>query len=306
MQAQTSAHSAQQNFSGILFALAATVLFSLKPVVVKLAYLSGAEPLEAITLLTLRMLFALPFYVVITAMLYNKKRHQQIFTAKTFLGISFTGLLAYYFAAYFDLWGLQYISAQLERMTLFIYPSLVALLGFIFFKQRLTRQLIVAILLTYLGISLMYYQESLLESENTTKGMILVGLAAFSFAAYMVFSKQYIQQVGSRLFTGFSMLLSSVFILAHFMMTQPFSSLMLDTELYFIILILALPCTVLPSYLMSEAIRRIGSTKTSITNSTGPMVTLIAAIILLGEPFSLAYVFGMLLIIFGVYLLSKS
>ena len=221
-------------------------------------------------------------------------------------GIAATGLCGSYLAAYFDIWGLQYISAQLERMTIFVYPTIVALLSFIFFKQPITRHMIFAILLTYIGISIMYYQESLLASEHLLKGVSLIGLAAFSFAFYIVFSANYIQRIGSRLFTSLAMLASSIVIFIHFIASQPFDKLIVSNELYLIIAVIAIPCTVIPTFLISAAIARIGPAKTSITNGSGPMITLIAAISLLGEPFSIIYLLGMALIIYGVYLLSKS
>lgn len=293
--------------SGILFALGGTALFSLKPIVIKLAYQSGTEELEAITLLTLRMLFSLPFYLLIGWMVYkgSSSKVKNSLNLNMILGIAATGFCGYYLAAYLDVWGLQYISAQLERMTLFVYPTIVAVLGFIFFKHRITLNMVFATLLTYAGIAVMYYQESLLAGEDTAKGMILIALAAFSFAFYMVFSKGYIEKVGSRLFTSLAMLSSAVFIFIHFLITQPFESLILSRELYFFIVIIAIPCTVVPSFLITEAIARIGPAKTSIANGSGPMITLIAAISILGEPFSMIYLLGMSLIIYGVYLLSR-
>ena len=295
-----------QTISGIFFALGGTALFSLKPIIIKLAYQNSPEALEAITLLTLRMLFTLPFYLFIGwLMLKNNKEVQDKLDSKMLLGIAATGFCGYYLAAYLDIWGLQYISAQLERMTLFVYPTIVALLGFIFFRQRITPSMIFATALTYMGIAVMYYQESILAGEHLIKGMSLIALAALSFAFYMVFSKGYIQTIGSRLFTSLAMLASSIFIFIHFLISQPFESLLLSTELYLIIAIIAIPCTVIPSFLISEAIARIGPSKTSIANGSGPMITLIAAISILGEPFSMIYLLGMGLILFGIYLLTK-
>ncbi len=306
MQEQVLPHQSNDNMAGILYALGGTALFSLKPIVIKLAYQSGAGEVEAITLLTLRMLFAFPFYFLIAwFLLANKKPAARKFNPRILFGILITGFLGYYLAAYLDIWGLQYISAQLERMTLFVYPTIVAVLGFIFFKQRISRNIIIAMLLTYLGVAVMYYQESAFVGDQTAKGMILVGFSAISFALYLVLSKNYIQRIGSRLFTSLAMLSSSLFIFIHFMMTGTLSDLSVSAELYFIIVIVAIPCTVIPSFMISEAIARIGPAKTSIANSSGPMVTLIAAVSILGEPFSLIYIAGMGLIMFGVYLLTK-
>jgi len=306
MQEQVLPHQHNVKLSGILYALGGTILFSLKPIVIKLAYESGAGELEAITLLTLRMLFAFPFYFFIAWFLFaSNKAVKRKFNPSILLGILTTGFLGYYLAAYLDIWGLQYISAQLERMTLFVYPTIVALLGFVFFKQRITRNIMIAMLLSYAGIAVMYYQESAFVGEHTAKGMLLVGFSAISFALYMVLSKSYIQRIGSRLFTSLAMLSSSLFIFIHFMVTGTFSDLSLSIELYLIIAIVAIPCTVIPSFMISEAIARIGPAKTSVANSSGPMITLIAAVSILGEPFSLIYLLGMGFIMWGVYLLSK-
>ncbi len=292
--------------SGILFALSGTALFSLKPIVIKLVYQNGNAELEAITLLTLRMLFTFPFYLFIGwIMLKRHQKSEKKISLKMLLGIVATGFCGYYLAAYLDIWGLQFISAQLERMTLFVYPTMVSILSFLFFKQHITRNMLLATLLTYAGIAVMYYQESLLIGDHTAKGMLLIGLSAFSFAFYMVFSKAYIQQLGSRLFTSVAMLGASLFIFIHFAINQPFESLILSSQMYLMIAIIAIPCTLIPSFLIAEAIARIGPANTSIANGSGPMITLIAAISILGEPFSLIYLLGMGLIIFGVYLLSK-
>ena len=304
---QESIQQPNTTLSGIFFALSGTALFSLKPIVIKLAYQSSPEALDAITLLTLRMLFTLPFYFFIGWIVYrgSSDKIKKRLNLNMLLGIAATGFCGYYLAAYFDMWGLQYISAQLERMTLFVYPTIVAILGFILFRYPITLNMLLATLLTYAGIAVMYYQESLLAGEDTAKGMILIALAAFSFAFYMVFSKGYIQKIGSRLFTSLAMLSSAVFIFIHFTINQPFERLIVSGELYFFIAIIAIPCTVVPSFLITEAIARIGPAKTSIANGSGPMITLIAAISILGEPFSMIYLLGMGLIIYGVYLLAR-
>ena len=299
--------ASKRNFRiGLFFAIAGTALFSLKSIFIKLAFMEG---IDATTLLTLRMLIAFPFYIVI--LIYAVKTRPEkvaLFRFKEGLVIFGLGFLGYYLASYLDFEGLSYISAQLERLTLFTYPIMVALLSWAFFKERITFNVFVSLAVSYIGVSFLFFNESPSNGGNSgdvIKGTLLVAVAALSFSIYVIFSKAYISKLGSLIFTSVAMSSSLVFILIQFFLTHHLNDLLVSPSLWFIALLLAVFSTLIPSFFTSEAIHRIGATRTSIMGTLGPVVTIFLAVNLLGEPFGWPQVMGLLLVLFGVSLLRR-
>lgn len=286
---------------GLLFAVIGTALFALKSIFIKFAYQHGVD---TVTLLTLRMLIALPFYIGILIWLLRKPETQLPHSSKLF-AVFGLGFLGYYLASYLDMEGLNYISAQLERLTLYTYPIMTTLLGWFFLKDPITRRIMIALVLTYSGVMLLYFHESMAVGWEASLGVMLVAAAALSFSFYVVFSKRYISELGSRLFTTLAMLSSTVFVLIHFFLTHDIQDLFIQREAWVYAFLLAVFSTLLPSFMVSEAIARIGPARTSIVGTAGPVFTIILAVILLGEPFGWMHLAGMLLVIFGVSLLGK-
>ncbi len=289
--------------SGILFAITGTALFSLKSIFIKLAF---QEDIDATTLLTLRMLIALPFYLFI--LLYAIKTRPgkaAKLSYENILQIAGLGFLGYYLASYLDFAGLTFISAQLERLTLFTYPIMVALLSWFFFREKITLNTILSLLLSYLGISFLFATEATTYSTqaHTAQGTLLVAGAALSFAFYVIFSKTHITRLGSLIFTSIAMIASLLFVLVQFFATHNATDLLVSKKLWALAFMLALFCTVIPSFFTSEAIHRIGATRTSITGTLGPVITIILAVKVLGEPFGWEQVVGLLLVLLGVSLL---
>ncbi len=293
--------------SGIFFAIAGTALFSLKSIFAKLAFIEG---IDATTLVTLRMIIAFPFYVVI--LIYAIKTRPEkaaLLTKRDGFMIFGLGFLGYYLASYLDFQGLFYISAQLERLTLFTYPIMVALLSWVFFREKITARIMVSLAISYAGVSLLFFNET--PSANMTQNQIalgtsLVALAAFSFAIYLIFSRAFVSRLGSLIFTSLAMSSSMVFMLVQFFATHELQDLNVSGKVWFLCLLLAVFSTVIPSFFTSEAINRIGATKTSIMGSVGPVMTIILAVNLLGEEFGLPQIAGLVLVIIGVSFLRKS
>jgi drug/metabolite transporter (DMT)-like permease len=220
------------------------------------------------------------------------------------LKITFLGFIGYYLASWFDLKGLELISAQLERLTLFTYPIMVALLGALFFKTPLTRKIIVSLLVTYSGLWIVFYKELELSGDNVLLGTLFVALAALSFSFYVLFGKQEIRKIGSLWFTGLAMSISSLFVLLHFSIFNDYSDLNVSNMAWVWLGLLAIFSTVIPSFMISEAIHKIGPTQTGIVGSLGPIMTMGLAIWILNEPFTIWHAIGMLCILGGVSLLS--
>lgn len=292
----------QDNFqSGLLLAIVGTALFSMKSIFIKLAYQEGVD---TVTLLSLRMLIALPFYLLILIWLLRKPEIKKPLP-KQFIAIFGLGFIGYYLSSYLDLEGLNYISAQLERLTLYISPIITALLSWLFLGEVITKRLLLALVLTYTGVSLLYFHESMLTGINASIGVVLVIAAAFSISFYMVLSKKIISKLGSSLFTSIAMISSTVFVLIHFLLTNEIQDLLINNTAWIYVFMLAIFSTVLPSFMINEAIARIGAAKTTIIGTVGPIFTVILAVFLLAEPFGWIHLAGVLLVIFGVSLLSK-
>ncbi|QCU89311.1 DMT family transporter [Thiomicrorhabdus sediminis] len=284
---------------GFILAIVGTALFSVKSIFIKLAY---AEGLNSDAVLMMRMAIAFPIYLFILLWLQNN-RSQQVSPPKWLL-ITFLGFIGYYLSSWLDFKGLEYISAQLERLTLFTYPLMVALLGALFFDNPLTRKVIIALIISYAGLWLVFYQELNLSGDNVVLGTLLVALAALSFSFYVLIGKQQIQKHGSVWFTAAAMTISSLFMLVHFIALNDFADLHITARAWLWLALLAIVSTVIPSFMISEAIHKIGPAQTGIIGTLGPIITLGLAVWILNEPFGLWHGIGVLMVIFGVGLLG--
>jgi drug/metabolite transporter (DMT)-like permease len=287
--------------SGLILAVIGTALFALKSIFIKFAYQEGVD---TTTLLTLRMLISLPFYLVILVWLLRKKETIIPMPVEV-LKVMALGFFGYYLASWLDMEGLNYISAQLERLTLYTYPIMTTLLGWLFLQEKLTRNILLALLLTYSGVLMLYAHEASITGQQAHLGVLLVFGAALSFSLYVVMSKHMIGKLGSRLFTSIAMLASSLYVLIHFFSTHEAKDLLINDSAWIYAFLLAIFSTLLPSYMVSEAIARLGAARTSIVGTAGPVFTILMAIILLDEAFGWTHLAGMLLVILGVALLGR-
>jgi len=284
---------------GFILAIVGTALFSLKSIFIKLAY---SEGLDSDSVLMVRMALSLPIYLIILVWLLRHKTRPATLSSRL-LKITFLGFIGYYLSSWLDLKGLEMISAQLERLTLFTYPIMVAILGALFFKTPLTRKIILALIVTYSGLWVVFAQELSLSGEKVPLGTLLVFLAALSFSFYVLFGKQVIHEVGSLWFTSIAMAVSSFFVLIHFAIFGDFSTLSITPLAWLWLILLAIFSTVIPSFMISEAIAKIGPSQTGIIGILGPIVTMGLAIYILNEPFTVWHALGMVLVMGGVALL---
>lgn len=286
------------------FALAGfgTLLFSLKSIFIKFLY---TENLDADQVLVLRMALSLPIYLMILLWSLPRRSSDITLNSRTIATIFLLGFFGYYLASLLDLMGLELISAQLERLSLFTYPFMVALLGYFFFNENITRRIIISLIVTYVGLYVVMGHELKLTGEGVIEGTLLVLGAALSFALYVLFSKHYIKYLGSQLFTCIAMISSCVFGLLHGFIVLDFSDLSISHAAWFWLVMLVSLSTVIPSFMMTEALDQIGATQTGIVGMLGPIFTIALAIYLLDEPFSLWLVLGVALMMVGVATLVR-
>jgi len=287
-----------------------TILFSTKAIWVKLCF--KTTTIDASSLLMLRMLFSLPFYA---AAMWYYFSHQQLKKAKgsTYFIACLVGILGYYMSSLFDFIGLQYVSASIERIILFIYPTLAVLLNLLIFKVAISTKQWIAIFITYLGIGLAYWGElnQIPDTKTFFFGTWMILLCAVTFAFYLVGSGKMIPKIGAPQFTSLSMLAASVGIFIHYLVThQQGIAAIVDMPIIHsssigYVIALALIATVIPSFLISGGMKRIGSNDLAIISSIGPVSTLLQARLVLNEPFSWEQVLGTLFVIAGVLLVKK-
>ena len=290
--------------SGVIICLIGAVCFSTKAVIVKLAYRDTT--VDAVTLLALRMLFSLPFFLI-SALTVSGKTDNIKFTVKQWFGVAIVGCLGYYISSLLDFLGLQYISAGMERLILFVYPTLVLIMSSLLFKQRIKKLQWLAVAVTYAGLLLAFINEADFQSDKTDQfvlGSFLILTCAFTYAAYIVGSGKLIPIVGAAKFNSYAMSFACAAVLIHFFITSDGSLLHLSASVYYYSLLMAVLSTVIPSYLISEGIKRIGSDNAAIVGSIGPVSTILQAYLLLYEPISLVQLAGTALVLAGVLIIT--
>ena len=284
-----------------LIVLAATG-FSSKSILIKLAYGDGAA-LDPITLMTLRMLFSLPFFLL--AALWRPDTTAAKMRRLDWGGILLLGMLGYYLASLLDFSGLQYISAGLERLILFLYPTMVVLLTALLSRRWITPTQALALALSYGGIALVFVTEGMVTTTpDLTRGAALVFGSALVFALFMTGTGRLIPRIGARRFTAWSMSVACLITIAHFLLTHPVTDLLVSGRVLLLGLMLAAFATVLPAFLMNAGIGRIGASKAAIISAAGPIATLVMAWRILGEPLTTVQIVGALLVLSGVLVIS--
>ncbi len=289
---------------GMLCAIGAALLFSLKPILVKLIY---AYDLGTLTVLAWRMLISIPIYIGI-GMVILKRRSINApaapFERRLIVKSMAVGLLGYYLASVLDLQGLQTITTQLERLILYSFPTWVAILSWLILKTPLNKRVLLALSLSYLGIAVIFVSDWQQLGQGIWVGSAWVLLSALVFALYVVFSKPLIDQLGANEFTVVAMLSSSTIALLHFFAIERVDSLIVPLPAFYLLILMALFTTVFPTFLLAAAIARIGPTRTAIGGTFGPVMTSIFAVILLDEYFGWPQVFGLIFVISAISLLQ--
>jgi drug/metabolite transporter (DMT)-like permease len=291
---------------GVIFALFAAVGFSAKAILIKLAYLDHVDP---ITLLALRMAFSLPFFVF-AAFWVNRENHLPL-KRQDWIAVLMLGLAGYYLSSFLDFLGLLYITAGLERLILFLYPTMTVILSAIIYKRQLDRKIITAMSLSYAGIVLVFFHDMGISESNTAisradviLGSVLVFASALSYSSYIVGAGHTISRIGATRFTAYASIVASFACILQFTITHPLSALNLPVRVYELSIAMAIFSTVLPVFLLSYAIHHIGSSKSSLIGSIGPVVTLYLAYLFLNEAVSLLQITGTIFVLAGVLTIS--
>lgn len=289
---------------GFILTFAGSILFSTKAIAVKLAF--RHTEMNGLTLLALRMLFSLPFYIV-AAIIASHKKGIALITSRQWTAIIILGLFGYYLSSLFDFLGLQYISAGLERLILFLYPSFAVLINAFFFKQYVTKMQKIALMLTYTGIAWAYWGELSLDINNPNfiRGSMLIFLCSVTFAVYIAGSGRLIPRVGASRFTSYAMLAATAGIFIHFLFSEKISAIDISGSHIWYGIYLAIVATVLPTFMIASGMKQIGSNNVAIISSIGPVSTILQAHFILDEPLFLAQWGGTALVIAGVLLTGR-
>jgi len=283
-----------------LLVLASAILFSTKSIFIKLAY---QETVDAVTLLTLRMVFALPFFLV---MVYLSGRSEKAvtLTQRDWAVLFLLGFGGYYLASLLDFLGLQYISAGLERLVLFLYPTLTVLITAFVLKRAPSSLTWLAIMVSYVGMTLVVWQDVQHPSSHLGLGMALVFGSALSYAIYLVGSGEMINRIGANRFTGIALSISCFCCILHFLLVNPFSALQVSSRVLALSVTLAIVCTVLPATMLTNGIRRIGASQAALIGAVGPVATLYLGYAVLGETLGWLQGLGTVFVLAGVLLIT--
>ncbi|MEP7084617.1 MAG: DMT family transporter [Betaproteobacteria bacterium] len=292
-----------EHWTGPALALAGAFGFSAKAIFAKLAY--AASTLDAVTLVTFRMLFSLPLFGV---MIWFARRDTTLvpLTRRDWIAILWLGFVGYYLASLLDFWGLQYISASLERLILFLNPTLVVLLSALVLRKPITRRTTAALALSYSGIVLVFAHDFHLAQETAALllGGGLVFASAVVYAIYLVGNGEIIRRIGAARFTAYGMTVSMLFVFAQFLLTRPLSALQQPAHVYWAMLGMAVVSTVVPIWLTNAAIQRIGSNRVALIGTIGPVLTIALGAVVLGEPITIYQIGGAALVTAGVVLVT--
>lgn len=289
--------------AGALITLMGAILFSTKAIIVKKAFAEVA--VDALTLLTLRMFLSLPFYLA-AAYISAGKKGVNTLKPQQWLTVVMLGIFGYYLSSLFDFIGLQYISAGLERLILFLYPTFTVLINVFVFKQPFYKLQKIALLLTYTGIAIAYFGEAHIDNSNPKfyYGSLLILLCAVTYSIYIVGSGRIIPVIGTTKFTAYAMLSATIGIFIHFALRGNYHLLQSDSKLWWYGLLIAIVATVVPSFMLAEGLRRIGTNNVAIISAVGPVSTIVQAHIFLNEPVFFEQIIGTLLVIAGIVIIG--
>lgn len=291
--------SRQAFLIGLAIAISGAVLFSAKAIVAKLIY---RYQVDAVTLIAFRMMFSLPFFGAIA--LWQVKNASPLSNSDRGR-IVLLGLLGYYLSSFLDFLGLQYISAGLERLILFLTPSFVLLISALFLKKKISRLEWMALGASYLGTVFVFFHDIRIGGEHVALGGTFVLASAISYALYLLLSGELVRRVGAIRLVAYAMCVSSAACIGQFFLLRPVAMLVQPNEVYQLSLVNAVFCTVLPVFLTMIAVSRIGAPTASQAGMVGPVSTLFMGALVLDEPITVIQLTGTALVLSGIYLLSQ-
>lgn len=280
--------------------MAGAIAFSGKAIVAKLLYRHG---LDAVTVLMLRMLIALPFFL---AMAWWASRGKPALSAHDKRMVVLLGVTGYYLASFLDFLGLQYISASLERLILYLNPTLVLALSVLLFGKAVSGRQLLAIAISYAGVALVFGHEIGFQGPDAVLGALLVFASAVSYAVYLAYSGEVVQRLGSLRLVGLASTVACVLCIGQFFVLRSVDvALAVPLPALWLSLLNATVCTVAPVLMVMMAIERIGPTLAAQTGMVGPMSTLLMGVAILGEPSTGWIVAGTVLVLVGIGLLAR-
>ena len=296
----SAATASRQVGTGLALAAAGAIAFSGKAIIVKLAYRHGVD---AVTLIMYRMLIALPMFV---ALAWWAGRGRPPLSARDWRTAAVLGFFGYYLASFLDFAGLQYVTASLERLVLYLNPTLVLMLSFAIYRKPVSVRQLGAMAVSYVGIALVFGHEMALDAPDTGVGAALVFGSALSYALYLVISAEEVRRIGSMRLTGLASSVACVLCIVQFLLLRPLSAAAVAPAVLWLSLLNAVVCTVAPIMMVMAAIERIGAPLTAQTGMVGPLSTITMGVVLLGEPFTGWTVVGTAFVLAGIWLLARA
>lgn len=295
-------------WAGIALALLGAALFATKGIIIKLAL---GEGIDVVTTLAWRMIVAVPIFLTVGILGYRRKLRDlpagtaSPLTLPVLLQTLGVGVLGYYIASLLDFSALEYISAQFDRLILLTYPFFVVLFGAVFFRRRVTPAMIGALLVSYVGIAVIFWHDLTMEGDNVVLGAALVFGSALAYAGYQIMAKPLIDKLGSGLFTSIAMSAAGPCVIVHFLATHPVGDLAITGNGFLLMLAIGTVATVLPAYCISGGIALIGPERTAIIGNVSPIVTVVLAVGVLGEAFTVWHAIGTALVLGGVFIFTR-
>jgi drug/metabolite transporter (DMT)-like permease len=283
----------------LLLATLGAIAFSGKAIIVKLAYRYGVD---AVTLIMYRMLFALPIFAV---MAWWASRGKAALTRKDWLGVLWLGFTGYYLASFLDFAGLAYISASLERLILYLNPTLVLLLGLVLYGRRITLLQMVGMAVSYGGVVLVFGHEIATPGREAAWGALLVFLSAVSYAIYLVYSGEMVRRLGALRLVGLATTVACICCIVQFVVLRPLASAAVAPEVIWLSVLNATLCTAVPVLMVMMAIERVGAGLAAQAGMVGPMSTILMGVVILGEPFTAWVAAGTVLVIAGIFVFTR-
>jgi drug/metabolite transporter (DMT)-like permease len=291
--------SAAEQRRGLLLAGLGAVAFSGKAIIIKLAYRYGVD---AVTLIMYRMLFSLPLFI---ALAWYAGRGRAALSARDYRAIIGLGFSGYYLASFLDFAGLRYISAGLERLILYLNPTLVLAVGALAFGKKVTRPQLLALAVSYVGVLCVFWRELSVHGTNVPLGASLVFASTVAYALYLIYSGEEVKRLGALRLTGLATTVACIICIAQFFVLRPISAMQVPSPVIWLSVLNATVCTFVPVVLVMMAIERVGAPLAAQAGTIGPLSTILLAVIFLGEPFTIWIALGTALVLMGVWLLTR-
>jgi drug/metabolite transporter (DMT)-like permease len=290
----------QARWRGLAYAAIGAVAFSGKAIIVKLSYRYGVD---AITVLMYRMLFAAPLFLALSWWAGRGQPPLTFADWRVAFGLGFSG---YYLASFLDFAGLQYINASLERLILYLNPTIVLLVGVLLFKRRVSRRQILSLAISYLGVLVVFGADLSVSGTHVALGAALVFASAISYALYLVFSGEAVKRLGALRLTGIATSIACLLCIGQFLLLRPLTAMIVPAEVVWLGVLNATLCTFCPVLLVMMALERVGAAATAQTGMLGPLSTILLSVMVLGEPFTRWMVLGTALVLTGVWVLARA